>query len=86
LGKEDEIETTRARLADAGRRRCRCFTAPTCWSPEDIADLVKTTEEKFGSVDVIVPNAGIQHVEKIEAFRSANGTRSWQSTCRPHFT
>jgi 3-hydroxybutyrate dehydrogenase len=44
------------------------FHGANMLEPEEIADLVKSTEEKFGSVDVIVPNAGIQHVEKIEDF------------------
>jgi 3-hydroxybutyrate dehydrogenase len=36
--------------------------------PEQIADLVKTTNERFGSVDILVNNAGIQHVALIEDF------------------
>ncbi len=67
LGKEEEIEKTRARLAALGAGDV-VFHGANMLEPEEIADLVKTTEEKFGSVDVIVPNAGIQHVEKIEDF------------------
>lgn len=36
--------------------------------PDEIADLVATANSTFGSVDVLVNNAGIQHVEKIEDF------------------
>jgi 3-hydroxybutyrate dehydrogenase len=36
--------------------------------PADIADLIKTAEKHFGSVDVLVNNAGIQHVAPIEEF------------------
>jgi 3-hydroxybutyrate dehydrogenase len=36
--------------------------------PEEIADLIATAAETFGSVDVLVNNAGIQHVAKIEDF------------------
>src|SRR3954471_20999105 len=36
--------------------------------PGEIADMIKTAEKTFGSVDVLVNNAGIQHVAPIEEF------------------
>jgi len=36
--------------------------------PDEIAAMVKTSEKTFGSVDVLVNNAGIQHVAPIEEF------------------
>lgn len=36
--------------------------------PEQIADLVRATEARFGQVDIIVNNAGIQTVAPIEDF------------------
>jgi 3-hydroxybutyrate dehydrogenase len=36
--------------------------------PEQIRDLVRKTEEKFGKVDVLVCNAGIQHVSPVDEF------------------
>jgi 3-hydroxybutyrate dehydrogenase len=36
--------------------------------PAEIADMIKTTEKTFGSVDVLVNNAGIQFVAKVEDF------------------
>jgi 3-hydroxybutyrate dehydrogenase len=36
--------------------------------PAEIAAMIKGTETAFGSVDVLVNNAGIQHVAKIEDF------------------
>ena len=36
--------------------------------PAEIAAMIKETETAFGSVDVLVNNAGIQHVAKIEDF------------------
>lgn len=67
LGKDAEIEATRARLASLGAGEI-IFHGANMLAPEEIADLVASTEKRFGSVDVIVPNAGIQHVEKIEDF------------------
>jgi 3-hydroxybutyrate dehydrogenase len=36
--------------------------------PAEIADMIATAEKTFGSVDVLVNNAGIQHVSPIEDF------------------
>ncbi len=36
--------------------------------PAEIAALVAATEKEFGAVDVLVNNAGIQHVDNIEDF------------------
>ncbi|HEY4982895.1 MAG TPA: 3-hydroxybutyrate dehydrogenase [Pseudolabrys sp.] len=36
--------------------------------PAEIAEMIRTTEKHFGSLDVLVNNAGIQHVANIEDF------------------
>ncbi|HJV61402.1 MAG TPA: 3-hydroxybutyrate dehydrogenase [Albitalea sp.] len=36
--------------------------------PADIADMMSYAEREFGGVDVLVNNAGIQHVANVEAF------------------
>src|SRR5215475_1880159 len=36
--------------------------------PAEIADMITTAEKTFGSVDVLVSNAGVQHVAPIEEF------------------
>ena len=36
--------------------------------PEEIAEMIATAEKTFGSVDVLVNNAGIQHVAPVEEF------------------
>ena len=50
------------------------FAVKAIYSPADmtkpaqIADMIKTAEQTFGRVDVLVNNAGIQHVAPIEEF------------------
>ena len=67
FGDADEIETTRADLA---RRHGAtiAYHGADMSKPEAIADLVSTTAAGFGSVDVVVNNAGIQNVAPIEEF------------------
>src|SRR5438093_3763589 len=36
--------------------------------PAEIAEMIRTAESTFGSVDVLVNNAGIQHVAPVEEF------------------
>ncbi|HMA55403.1 MAG TPA: 3-hydroxybutyrate dehydrogenase [Pseudolabrys sp.] len=36
--------------------------------PAEIVEMVRTTEKEFGALDVLVNNAGIQHVANIEDF------------------
>lgn len=36
--------------------------------PDEIEDLIHTAQKEFGSLDVLINNAGIQHVSKIEDF------------------
>ncbi len=36
--------------------------------PDEIADMIATAEKEFGTVDILVNSAGIQHVSPVEAF------------------
>ena len=36
--------------------------------PDEIAQMITATEKRFGSIDVLVNNAGIQHVANVEDF------------------
>ena len=47
------------------------FNGADMTKPEEIAGLVAAAEKEFGAVDVLVNNAGIQHVAKIEEFPQA---------------
>src|SRR5215470_6589838 len=44
------------------------YSAADMTKPAEIAEMIRTTEKTFGSVDVLVNNAGIQHVAPIEEF------------------
>ncbi|QCI97130.1 3-hydroxybutyrate dehydrogenase [Agrobacterium larrymoorei] len=67
FGDEDHIESTRLLMeAESGTRVL--YHPADMTKPEEIFDLVKTTHEKLGSVDVLVNNAGVQHVAPVEEF------------------
>ena len=44
------------------------YSAADMTKPAEIADMVKAAEQEFGALDVLVNNAGIQHVAKVEDF------------------
>ena len=44
------------------------YSAADMSKPAEIAAMIATTEKSFGSLDVLVNNAGIQHVANIEDF------------------
>jgi 3-hydroxybutyrate dehydrogenase len=70
LGDPAEIEAARARLAaETGAEVA--FHGADMSKPDQIADLVAATRDRFGAVDIVVPNAGIQTVAPIEDFDSA---------------
>ncbi|WP_420406199.1 3-hydroxybutyrate dehydrogenase [Nisaea sp.] len=67
FGDAAEIETVRRGLAERYGVDVRYHGADMTRADE-IADLVRSTEEKLGSVDILVNNAGIQHTDRIEDF------------------
>ena len=65
FGKPDDIEAERTKIeADFGVQAAYCAADMT--KPEEIAAMVADAETKFGSVDVLVNNAGIQFVSPVE--------------------
>ncbi len=67
FGDRAEIDRTAAELADTYGIKT-AYSAADMSRPDDIARMVDWTTETFGAVDVLVNNAGIQHVEAIETF------------------
>ena len=67
FGDKAAIEKERASIEkDFGVKAT--YSAADMTKPAEIADMIKTAEKTFGAVDVLVNNAGIQHVDPIENF------------------
>ena len=67
FGDPAEIEATRAGLADKYDVRVS-YDGADMTKPDEIAALVDKANAEFGQVDVVVNNAGIQHVCPIDEF------------------
>ena len=67
FGKPEDIETARAAIeSDFGVKAVHSPADMT--KPAEIAGMIALAESTFGSVDVLVNNAGIQFVSPVEAF------------------
>jgi 3-hydroxybutyrate dehydrogenase len=67
FGEPKEIEFTRSSLeTDFGVGIA--YSAADMTRPGEIAAMVDDARKQFGNIDVLVNNAGIQHVEAIETF------------------
>lgn len=67
LGDAGKIEEDRAAMEKETGAKITYHGADMT-KPEQIADMVAKTKSTFGSVDIIVNNAGIQHVAPVEEF------------------
>ena len=67
FGEADEIERERSRLDTLGGGSV-IYDGADMSKPDDILRLVEDTQTRFGAVDVVVNNAGIQTVEPVESF------------------
>ncbi|MGI9410927.1 MAG: 3-hydroxybutyrate dehydrogenase, partial [Hyphomicrobiaceae bacterium] len=66
FGDADEIERSRAELDALGASVV--YDPADMSKPDDISRMITGAEERFGSVDVVINNAGIQTVEPVESF------------------
>ena len=67
FGKPDEIETARAGIEREFNVKA-AYSAADMAKPAEIAAMVGEAQARFGALDVLVNNAGIQHVAPIEEF------------------
>lgn len=67
FGKQDEIEKVRAGLETEYGIKAR-FDGSDMTKPDDIEKMILKAEKAFGRVDIIVNNAGIQHVAPVDQF------------------
>jgi len=67
FGDATEIEASRAEL-DALGRGTTMYDGADMSKPDDITRMMREAEARFGGVDIIVNNAGIQTVAAVEEF------------------
>ncbi len=67
FGDKTAIEAIRTAIEKDFGVKAR-YSAADMTKPAEIADMVRATEREFGALDVLVNNAGIQHVANIEDF------------------
>ena len=67
FGDKTAIEQIRAGIEKDFGAKAR-YSGADMTKPAEISDMVRTTEREFGTLDVLVNNAGIQHVANIEDF------------------
>jgi len=84
FGDKDAIEKERANLESMSGAKA-LYDAADMTKPDEIAAMVKRCHDELGGPDIIVNNAGIQHVsmiedfppEKFEAIVKINLTSAW---------
>jgi 3-hydroxybutyrate dehydrogenase len=70
FGNADEIEATRAEMERRYGVKVR-YSGADMSQPAQIREMAAAAEAAFGKVDIVVNNAGIQHVAPIEEFPQA---------------
>ncbi len=66
FGDKDEIEKERKALEDKGVKAI--YNGADMTKPDEIEALIKQAADEMGSVDILINNAGIQYVSKVEEF------------------
>ena len=66
FGDKDEIEKERKAIESKGGK-C-LYNGADMTKPTEIELMIKEAEDEFGHIDVLINNAGIQHVSPVEEF------------------
>ena len=75
FGDRQQIERKRRHLEDTHGVRVVHHGADLA-VPQQIADLVETAQQAFGSIDIVVNNAVVRHFAPLEAFEVADWDRA----------
>jgi 3-hydroxybutyrate dehydrogenase len=67
LGEMTAIERTRSELAEKHGVEV-LYNSADMTKPDQIVDMVKAAKAEFGELDILINNAGVQHVAPIEDF------------------
>lgn len=67
LGEMTAIERTRSELAEKHGVEV-LYNGADMTKPDQIVDMVKAAKAEFGELDILINNAGVQHVAPIEDF------------------
>ena len=67
FGRQDEIENVRSGLETEYGVTAR-FDGADMTKSDEIEKMIMNAEKSFGSVDIIINNAGIQHVAPVDQF------------------
>ncbi len=67
FGEKAEIENERTGLERSFGVKA-IYSGADMSKPAEIADMIRSAEQNFGSCDIVVNNAGIQHVAAVEEF------------------
>ncbi|WP_068084075.1 3-hydroxybutyrate dehydrogenase [Polycladidibacter stylochi] len=67
FGSLEEIEKNRKSLADQYGITC-LYSPADMTKPNEISKMMAQAIDEFGAIDILINNAGIQHVEAIENF------------------
>jgi 3-hydroxybutyrate dehydrogenase len=67
FGKPEDIEAERAKIeSEFGVKAVHSPADMT--KPDEIAGMIRLGETTFGAVDILINNAGVQHVDPVESF------------------
>jgi 3-hydroxybutyrate dehydrogenase len=70
LGKPEDIQAAQDEVKAAGAKQV-AFHGADLTKTDQIEDMVKTLKDTFGRVDIVINNAGIQHVAPLDEFPPA---------------